>query len=1682
MSVILHNELPPAPPLEKVGLHYDVLAKKVAPLLEQGAAIFLEHLPGHTQLIPPWYETTRTQRLKLHYHLMLNQRSLTEVSAVLDKVGTVEAFASRTLEPAMQARWHYTPDVHKNVFVRTTHEPAPVEGGWIYIADANIDDFIRIQRYPDSLDVTKTETQTLLQAALHNFEQRDTVKGAFEPGSGLLKSRSSTAPDNVLPIPPEHFAAFVRNLNIGEQYQQHLEGIFFPSDSLEKATLEQTFIQQERHSLLLQADIAYLKKDISEAVHTCLINFGSRPGTLTLNGQPFIYEHLELDRTGLNTVIAFHASDLSIDPRCILYIPGDPVSCLKEYANKGEAHRDLLNKLSDKGYRGFFIHLTAQRYSLQLLKRLNARFEHGTHDPLRFDEVQPAQEFFRYMYEARVEKLFDDACFIAVPTAQTDRVSLIERLEHYVETGMTVLNVAAFFVPGLGEAMMAVFAAQLLTDTFHGIEAWEQDEKKQAWSYTQSVLLNIVIAAGIGKVASALGKAPEIIPSALVEELDAVQMPGGETRLWKPDLAPFEHDISLPHDLRPDEQGLLQHEGHTYLPLENKLYRVQMSSDGQYRLMHPTDPDAYRPLLSHNGQGAWKNETESLSEWDRATLVRRLEPSFAGLSDEQAEDLLRINQIEEPVLRQLYIDGLPPPALLQDTIDRFHIDQELRFFIRQMRAGELNADPQTQLQLLTQEDMWPATKVLRFIGEDGHAVAEYGNRQVSRVPVVQVLDVQLREGNLLKTVLEVLDESEVSALLGHTPVNLEVRTEALRMRIVQSAEQHFDKLFTSRYQSLQNRHTPLQGLLTKAFPALPVCAAQELINAARSAEYWQLLDAGQIPLRLAEEASLYLEELRLSHAYEGARFNTVHNPDTQKLILHSLEHMPGWSDQITLEVREHSFHGPIIDRVGAPEAPIRKILVKEGDRYQTFSDLEEHLHGSDDLYASVLHALPDEQRNALGFPHTWQGPALKEALAQQPLMPRRALRALLKMPPERDASSPMKLAKGREGYPRPDAGTVRCRRSPLACFGRPPRKILRLMEELYPSHTPDVVQDFLGLENLTGRAALTRLENLKDEFSKLCKSLDAWVAEPPDWISVSEHHIRHVRVEDKRRVALAIKRCWQRLTRRIRLADGTELGHELKIDGISVGQLPALAADFSHVSSLQFKNLYLGNDFNLFLEHFPSLRWLNLESAGLEQLPVAIGNMPHLTKLYLSGNRIALTPDTARVISRMSTLKILELNDNPLGVVPDFTALTDLRLLRLRNTRINHWPQGIETLPELHTVDLRENRISTLPDAYFQMSASRIDNLLLHDNPLTNDMQREVDSLRERLGSHSVARTHAPESNDPVNLWLRDESAPAALDQKKALWHKLVAEPDSAAFFGVIKDLVISPGYHQARSVLAGRVWRVLEAAGEDTGLREQLFAAAVENETCVDRATTVFSRMGFKVLLHEAARLEGSAKELEILKLMKGHLRLLQLNDIAQTQIALQQARYQRAIADQLPSAEIGRLKPDPLEVQLIYQVDLAERLELPWQPTHMQFREAAKIRPEQIEEAYRIVINQENKPGYLVNELLKQGVWVDHLEAAHGEWIKSENVRLDQQFEDLENLREKQALWADSTPGEVRSQLEADLKALALKLEIAEAKVFTGEPMTDATYNEQLLNIDLLKKDILRHLTRQALDAAAG
>ena len=1542
--------------------------------------------------------------------------------------------------------------------------------------------------------------QSLLQAALQNFESSETGTFGFDHGSAIL--RKSTAALKK-PITPPDFAAVCRRLDLGGQYKRYIEHFLLRTARNHPSPLYKTlFEHQERDELAVQAEIALIKGNLDQSAYQMLHSLLDPTQTTRWDNRPVhCYSLTLLDFPNVDSgawgallkgvLLIEHDAPSSTGERpCVAYLSGDPHQAVKRYPSFKAFHDELRERLRDKIYQALFkryVHLRTQPALLRALEDclnpldpVSGQRKPAPQASLQLEKGSLGDTPFTEFCVLQTVKKLDDARVSAVPTDDEDKKTRTTRLRSLLNWGINLL----FLVPGLGEAMLAVAAAQLIVQLYNGIEEWSHEEKMQAVLGFMGVLLNVELL-GLGAVMTL-----DFEGSRFIEGLKPIKSPQGEPALWKPDLSPYEQRLPDSPELKPDATGLYRHQDKTYLGLNGRHYQIRPGATARrFHLQHPNNPDAYAPQVYHNGKGAWLHEFEQPLQWRQPQLFSRLGPDAASLDPASAEKIMQLSGVDDDSLRLLHLDQEPPPALLEDSVTRFKLDRDLKRLVQRLQSGgAANSsidELHMELQLLTSEPVWPPSKVLRLLDRHGVPLKEYPAGQAQALQRIDLRWPGLDANQLLRKVLENLDEAEIRSLLGEDfgtgPISLDARAVALRRKLATQASNRRAALFDSHYRYRTQSNDPAVAVIRKEFPSLSTPVAEELSRNASPAEQRVLFNARRVPLRLAEEARAYSRKLRLARAREGLYLEATSNPDTDKLILSQIGKLPGWSDQVRLEIREPYFSGPLLDSLGVEQAPIRKVLVKQADQYEAHDALGQELHGPDTLYSSVLHALPDTERKALGFPSPHEAASLKQTVLDQPLPPRKEMEKLLGLPPGKpNETPPRRLATRRPGPSAagPEAAErIAGARSPA---------FTELAQRLYPTHDWRNVEAFLDLRGLNEGAAVQRLEALENEYNTLSTELETWVSTPPDpQIGVTVRHY----------IARAIRQCWRREPFLGIAPEGYQLNFSLYD---STARLPTLSANFSHVTELFMSGTHpdITRGLNRFLEGFPQLKRLYIGGGVLTEIPPALGSMSGLVHLNLSGNRIVLTEETANLLEGLTHLRELNLSNNTaLGRSPDFSAMLELTHIGLRNTGLSQWPSGYLDLPALTHLDLSSNHLTTIPSAALDTSeeGQRIARAInLYHNPIARDFLDDavdyhtetgidlgldipVDSESEADLSGGDSPAHSPQgSRGPA---ARDESAwLQGLDnqQQEAFrdkWLRLAGEEpieQSEAFFHVIGDLRESADYadEAIRPGLVDRVRRMVSAAVDDTALREKLFAKAnaPQSDACADGITVAFSDMGLDVLLHEAYTEPDARKiELKLLQLAKGKSRLDRVN--AQARAVINKRRGE------------GR-RPDEAEVYLAFRIGLGDRLELPWQASKMHYNRIAGITPAQVDEAYLAILEQEQQPLDGVRQILKQEFWKDYMEVQYLQELNAKEALRETKSDALLDLQSAQERWFNNgnLPEEEKTRLQAVMKASAGTLGKSEQEVF-ARPMTDAEYQALYEAIGGEYNEEMERLTAEAL-----
>lgn len=653
----------------------------------------------------PWFEAA-CQRQPQAARLLVqeyaaHQQHQTEVQALLKPLPELKQFATEQLTQAIEKRFGLNLDVSKTYLINASKAAE-------YVQSLNGDPIVDFQH---SL---KQATQSLLHSAMQNFEAAEAQPSGLDTEampSVIVDSDQFNffqPAGNQLAIDPEAFAALSRELDIGGQYQTLIDGIYNPSGETADKTADdvlQTFRNAEQSAFRLHVHRAYLSQAIDQPLHQALLELASgEPGQY--QGSPLRCAFMQLfDVTLVGALVIGVVPSaellLAYDPlllphkgMLVTYLPGLPVP-LKTHASVQEAQAFLREQLWI-AHVPHLLELIPARHHQPLINALRDCLQPASWNAAtqQFDRhrdldawvpvtLQPfTQAFLDELARQKQQRLKDDALFHAVSTALEDQKTAQKRRAYFSQLGFGALAIGGFFVPGLAQLMLGLTVIQISYEVYEGADTWAKGERQQALDYLVDVLENLALIAAL-EAAGAGGEKPAVEQIAVetpsfIEDLTAVHLPDGQERLWKPDVQPFAHDIVLPADLKPDEFGLYHHQGKTWLALEGQTYSVKhTAATGQYRLEPAHSALRYEPPLRHNGAGAWLHELDQPRQWQGLRLFRRLGDINAHFDDTSAKHILRASGIDEGVLRRMLSENQRLPALLQDTLQRFKLDQEV---------------------------------------------------------------------------------------------------------------------------------------------------------------------------------------------------------------------------------------------------------------------------------------------------------------------------------------------------------------------------------------------------------------------------------------------------------------------------------------------------------------------------------------------------------------------------------------------------------------------------------------------------------------------------------------------------------------------------------------------------------------------------------------------------------------------------------------------------------------------------------------------------------------------------------------------------------------------------------------------------------------------------------------------
>lgn len=1555
--------------------------------------------------IPKWLadaDLKTVQALKAAFEE--SERTYVRAAKVLALLKPLDVFCKEKLNALLKEKWKVAVNVERDTLQITRTR------------------FLTTQTLPAGFQVALiTTSRSLLHAAMENFTKAEGESGGISAES-LIRINAST--QKGAEITPVKFAALCRELNLGALYQAHIATTLALPATPEATTAvnNAASVADIRRLKLLDmkvaVHIAFLKKHIGSDVYSMLLSLISQdvPAAQTkealFDGAAVTWQGLMIHDACICGALVFSKVSIDIDPtaKCVVYLPNDPERPVYEYASLDDFKSYLTGQLQIKSYKEYF--------ASQFLPG------HDKHDFFTaFDEdmtlgtltATPAECLSDFFFGAFVSKTQRDARILAVPTEDVDEDQREKTVQMLLSGGLLLLNAAAFFVPVLGQLMLAVAVVDIVSEVYEGVQDWAHGERHKALGHLLNVVENLAQMAAFaiaGKAVSAALSRSVKEEAVFFDDYEAVTRDDGKQRLWKPDLTPYKQTSVLPKTLQPDAKGIYKDGEHSSIVLDEGAYRVAHADAlKHWQIKHPAREDAFRPATERNIEGGWRHVHEHAHEWrDSGYALQRTAPHLKDISQRQLTRIADITGMSPAELYRLHEGDLKLPARLTDCIERFRLNGRISGLITAMEAGETTHTGYVQEQMHTLPTLpgWPAKRFIELRDADGVAISRFPQTAPvnDTVNSVYVSQAQLSGGQLLDTVINGLYTKEVEGILGVTTA--QSKPKLLAEKIAETLKNDRRPLHDWLYTTYDGVGTGDVATLREKVPDVPTRVAQELLDNASEQDRTFLRDHKTLGLGLSRQVDETQSAIRLDRALTGLHLPQLANADTEKLALGLMDRVQGWDDGFRLELRQNTLTGTLLGSAGKPDAALTGTIVKTSDGY-----LVTHTNGtllttttSKTLDESILHALPAKQRTAMG---------LSGADSVDTIVLRERLVA-------EATGNPVRTSRVLQGTNKDGAEHLSgCTQADPPVPNVHAKGLVRKVRKLYPLFTDAEVSSFLDAAGSTRSLQANRVKELEQQWKTLRAVLHTWRHDEAQMKKLPGN-LNDLRVS-RRQVANAIESCWRRVKDPRWPKD--QPNTTLKLERNPAGPLPTLTEqDVAHVRTLIVKDMGAGDDLAYFLKPFKGLTRLELDGNQLTRLPEALSLMPDLEHLSLNRNKLALTEHTLRKLADMRKLKTLGLTGNRLGATPDVSKMFDLQSLFLGDTHSTELPVGLSRLPYLDIVDLRGNKIRTLPDWLFSATQEFASKINLRHNPLSDTSKAKLKTFRDKTGigmgflEDDVAVLTEQKARE---LWMPDSRNTDYVSRDR-LWTAMKNEPDSEGFFRLLSELGSTADSRFVREDMTRRVWNVIEAAQADPSMRDLILPLAIRTN-CDDAAATMFSNLEVAVDIETLVRETANAQN-QTAGLLSLSRRLFRQDYLAG--LAAEHVKAKTSV--------------DPVEVELAYRTGLAEKLDLVGQPKHMRFASLSGVKSTDLDVAYHKVITAELS-SELLTDISKRSFWIDFMRGHHKK-----------EFSDLAEPFHKRMETAFTTQAKLGAGYRAHVDGIAAELKQAETtlvKKFTEEAM---------------------------------
>ncbi|WP_060477853.1 NEL-type E3 ubiquitin ligase domain-containing protein [Pseudomonas monteilii] len=737
------------------------------------------------QQLPKWLKGVDKDLLQGFHQALRNQQAAAQaVKNRLEGIPSLEVFAAARLEQALHAQGLSTVDVRgSNVHVQEDVELPSVSPRL----------FTPVQ--------TIRSRQSLLAAALHNFHESETHPALNR------KAHLRDLDGNKLPLSFEAFARCCRKLDLGGEYQAVLRKHLFPksrppapSDYAHKA-VQQVLEENLRTQMEVAVRMARIKGELLDEDYLRLLPVvagaprGPAVQSLATPRQLFL---LGKRLCGVVTLEMRHSAQGPLDG-IIVWVPQDPYLPLARYDSWEALYRAFAKRLRSAFYRSFFGRFISERDRPAFISTLLPLIEASSAQvPAELDGRNFAVDsaLFVHLRTLQVDKLLDDARVLAVPTDDETQLERDQRIQAALGAGLEMLNLAALFIPVLGQVMFAVAALGVASEVYKGYEDWQLGDRQGALQHLFNVAQGLATGAALGAAQAGIGR---LLPRApFVDGLTPVHEGDGRMRLAHapetahyldgngPLLRQFGGNFATAPDAMAD--ALLRVIGLTpeqlrQLHLESAPVPARLNAAFDRWLLHERSPQL---------RGSAFERDLTTQQGEASPAAGMLLRSFPGLSVRSAEEVLA--NASGTQLKALLDSGRVPLAMAEHARWMLHDSRLDRAFMGFEHESGVNADTQRlAIGMIDELAPWPAARRIELrLGEvSGRLIASRGHPQATEVLTV----IQTAQGyrllgapepsseqRLWACLLQTLDAAQKGLIGDNQPLSAETLAEKLAVQ------------------------------------------------------------------------------------------------------------------------------------------------------------------------------------------------------------------------------------------------------------------------------------------------------------------------------------------------------------------------------------------------------------------------------------------------------------------------------------------------------------------------------------------------------------------------------------------------------------------------------------------------------------------------------------------------------------------------------------------------------------------------------------------------------------------------------------------------------------------------------------------------------------------------------------